>query len=182
MRMLLTYAALLLVPAAATAQTFPTLLANGPAPEHRDALMLFGQFVGDWVFDGVEYNTDGSRQTDRGEIHFAWILQGRAVQDVFIENERSDTMPKLYGTTVRLYDPVTDRWLVTFTDPPHRTMRMLVGGKVGDEIVLEGTTTTGTPVRWIFSEITNDRFHWHGERSTGSGWRTYEEFTAHRQR
>jgi len=97
--------------------TFPALLADGPAAQYREKLMLFGQFVGNWEFQGVEYHADGSRVTDRGEIDFGWVLEGRAVQDVWIERERSDGKTKTYGTTLRAYDPKMDAWRIVWIDP-----------------------------------------------------------------
>jgi hypothetical protein len=160
--------------------SFPALLAEEPAPEHQDKLMLFGQFVGFWTFDGAEYRDDGSRRTDKGEIHFHWVLQGRAIQDVFLETERSDSDPKIYGSTVRFYDPKSDSWLVTYIDPVFGVVRTLTGRKIGSEIVMQGELSDSTPIRWIFSDIKPNSFHWHGEKRIGKKWRTYEELWARR--
>jgi len=46
--------------------------------------MLFGQFIGNWEFRGLEYPINGNRISDKGRIEFAWVLGGRAVQDVWI--------------------------------------------------------------------------------------------------
>src|SRR5215471_11199646 len=105
--------------------SFPALLADKPAPEYQEKLMLFGQFVGSWSFTGVEYHDDGSHPTDKGEIHFHWVLEGRAIQDVFLETERSDSGQKLYGTTVRFYDPKADSWRITFIDPGLEIVRTM---------------------------------------------------------
>jgi len=102
---------------AAAQSTFPALLSEKPSAENRDQLMLFGQFVGSWQFESVEYHDDGSRPTQKGEIYFHWVLQGTAVQDVWIEAERSDSDLKEYGTTVRFYDPKTKSWKVTWIEP-----------------------------------------------------------------
>jgi len=155
--------------------TFPALLADGPAAEYREKLMLFGQFVGDWEFKGVEYNPDGSRATDRGEIEFGWVLGGRAVQDVWIERERSDGHVKRYGTTLRVYDPRLNAWRIVWLDPPTGAQQTMLAHKAGDQIVLEGKDANGTAIRWIFSEIKPDSFHWRGERLAGNSWRVYEE-------
>jgi hypothetical protein len=160
--------------------TFPALLASGPAAQYRQKLMLFGQFVGDWDFHGVEYHPDGSRVTDQGEIEFGWVLEGRAVQDVWIERERSDGQVKTYGTTIRVYDPKMDAWHVIWIDPPTGSQQTLIGGKVGDQIVLEGKGPDGVAIRWIFSQIKPDSFHWRGERLVGGFWRVYEECFPHR--
>ena len=61
------------------------LVADGPDPEHAEALMLFGQFVGESELDWTGYDEDGNETlTERGEWIFGWVLEGRAVQDVWI--------------------------------------------------------------------------------------------------
>jgi hypothetical protein len=151
------------------------LLADGPAPEYREKLMLFGQFVGDWEFHGVEYHPDGSRVTDEGEIEFGWVLRGRAVQDVWIERGRSDGQVKTYGTTLRVYDPKLDAWRIIWLDPPTGAQQTMIARQAGDQIVLEGKDRKSIPIRWVFSEIKPNSFHWIGERLVGSSWQVYEE-------
>jgi hypothetical protein len=51
---------------------------DGPAGQHADELMLFGRFVGSWELDWRGTNPDGSPATMRGELHFGWVLGGRA--------------------------------------------------------------------------------------------------------
>jgi hypothetical protein len=164
------------------AQTaFSALMAGNPAAENRDQLMLFGQFVGDWSFDSVEYHDDGSRPTQKGEIQFRWVLHGTAVQDVWLETERSDGERKMNGTTVRFYDPKTDTWRITFIEPGRNAVVTLKGQRVGDEIALVGLAADGAPMRWIFSDIKADSFRWHGEKLAGKDWRRYEELWAQRK-
>src|SRR5918911_5769208 len=91
------------------------LVAGGPAAEHADKLMLFGQFVGDWEADFTVYDPGGAKQTAKAEWHFGWVLEGRAVQDVWIvprreERGRTSPVPSDYGTALRLYDPAIDAW------------------------------------------------------------------------
>lgn len=162
--------------------TFTVLAADKPAPEYRDKLMLFGQFVGDWEFDGVGQGADGKQGTDKGEIHFSWALQGRAIQDVWIERERSDHAPGIYGTTVRFYDPKIDAWRSTWIDPVYGAVRTFIGRKVGEEIVLESKDDKGRTIHWIFSQIKPDSFHWRGERLIGDKWEIYEEASVHRKK
>lgn len=92
------------IPSAAQTALSPSMASN-PAAENRDQLMWFGQFVGDWSFDSVEYQDDGSRPTQKGGVQFRWVLHGTAVQDVWLETERCDGERKMNGTTVRFYDP-----------------------------------------------------------------------------
>lgn len=55
------------------------LISNEPATEYIDKLMLYGQFVGDWVADTIEYADDGSVKQSNWDIRFDWILEGRAI-------------------------------------------------------------------------------------------------------
>ena len=59
MRSLTLFIVLAFVPALGQT-SFPALLAEKPALEHQEKLMLFGQFLGAWKFNGVEYHDDGS--------------------------------------------------------------------------------------------------------------------------
>src|SRR5947208_16011412 len=61
--------------------TIKGLGAEGPFPELKEKLMLFGQFVGDWEMDARYPQPDGTEIKAKGEIHFGWILNGRGVQD-----------------------------------------------------------------------------------------------------
>src|SRR5437016_14590126 len=58
--------------------------ADGPAHQNTDKLMFFGQFVGNWEFDMTATKPDGSQVTGKGEWYFGWVLEGRALQDVWI--------------------------------------------------------------------------------------------------
>jgi hypothetical protein len=60
------------------------LHADRPAPDRADALALYGRFIGDWDADIATYTPDGVRHHGQGEIHFDWILEGRAIQDVWM--------------------------------------------------------------------------------------------------
>ena len=81
------------------------LFAEGANPEMKENLMLFGQFVGDWdILQDRSLQPDGTWTATRGELHWGWILDGRAVQDVWmwIDEKTGKLIPE--GTTVRFYD------------------------------------------------------------------------------
>ena len=162
--------------------SFPVLLADKPAQEHADKLMLFGQFIGAWTFHGTEHRADGTHPTDDGEIHFRWVLQGRAVQDVWLETKRSDSDPLIHGTTIRFYDPKTDSWRITWIEPHLGVVTLLQGKQVGDEIVITGKSADGSSIRWIFSEIKPESFRWRGERLYDNKRHVYEELVARRKK
>jgi hypothetical protein len=162
--------------------SFPTLLADNPDAEHRDKLMLFGQFVGSWSYVATVDHDDGTRVTSTGEIDFHWILQGRAVQDVWSDTDGTGGEAKPYGTTVRFYDPKSDTWRSTWISPVAGVVFPMTGRKVGSEIVIEGTSGGGKLVHWIFSDIKPNSFRWHAEKLVGKEWRTYEDLAVTRMK
>jgi hypothetical protein len=141
--------------------------------------MLFGQFVGSWDVDLTDFGADGSRRRRRGEWHFDWVLGGVAVQDVLFEH---GAPAAARGTTLRAYDPAIDAWRVTWMSPGGGEFANLVARASGDEIVLEGTDSTGRDVRWSFCQITPDAFVWRGEASSDGGctWWLEQEMRARR--
>jgi len=151
-----------------TSDLISVLHADGPASDHVERLGLYGQFVGDWDADIVTYPSDGGRRQGRGEIHFEWILEGRAIQDVWMIPRRQDRGPNApvlpvagnwYGTTLRIYDPTLDAWRIYWIDPATNAYRQQIGRRQGTDIVQEGKTETGALSRWSFTEITSRSFH-----------------------
>lgn len=147
------------------------LQASEPLPELAEKLQLFGQFVGCWDVEVVNYKPDGTAQTVEAEWHFGWVLEGRTIQDVWIAPKRSlrsssENAPGDYGATLRFYDPKIDAWRSTWIGPVKGYVIPFVAREIGDEIVLEGKLENGILVKWIFSEITENSFRWHSIEST----------------
>ena len=164
--------------------------ASGPNAEYADALMLFGQFVGSWDVEAKQFAPDGQTRTVRGEWHFFWVLEGRAIQDVIVSpprNVRDGARWKGggdYQTAIRYYRPADDSWDVTAISPPYDQVHRLIARKQDDEIVLHGTAPDGRREIWTFYEITPDRCRWRGQISNDGGhtWFTDEEMVLTRQR
>jgi hypothetical protein len=55
------------------------LQAPGSHPDLAEKLMLFGQFVGTWDVDVFNIAPDSSRKALKGEWHFGWALEERAI-------------------------------------------------------------------------------------------------------
>ena len=137
---------------------------------------LYGWLIGDWTMDAVVYGDDGTRHEGTGEIHFGWVLEGRAIQDVWI-------LPGVfYGTTLRVYDPAIDAWHILWSDPLKQFYARQIGRARGEDIVQEGRNDAGEAIRWSFTGITPDGFRWLGERSSDGGatWQLQAEFRARR--
>ena len=160
------------------------LAAEGPFPEYGEKLALFGQFVGDWdIVEWRNLEADGSWTTGRGELHWRWILEGRAVQDVWSTIDKASGHPVPLGTTLRFYDSKIDAWHSVWISPVNHVARQFVARQVGSEIVLEGKNAHGASVRWIFSEIERDAFRWREETQgdSPSGWLMDEEMRIERR-
>jgi hypothetical protein len=168
---------------------FQALRADGPAAGQASKMTLYDRVFGDWSVEVIDHLPDGSRRLSSGEVHFAWVLEGRAIQDVWIvpaRDQRNPGLPKpgnRYGTTLRIYDPAEDVWRVTWFNPLTGVSNHLVARQRGEDIVQEGTDGDGSRIRWSFTEITPSSFHWRGEisRDGGQTWLLQAEFFGRRR-
>jgi hypothetical protein len=177
--------------AAANNSFIDVLHSGGPASDRKDKLGLYGFLVGSWQTDIVAHEENGARHTSRGEIHAGWVLEGRAIQDVWMippRGQRRPDAPHLpvtgswYGTTLRVYDPRIDAWHIFWNDPATQFYARQIGRARGSDIVQEGKIESGAVLRWTFTEIEPSSFHWLGEVSAdgGSNWRLQVEVLARR--
>ena len=155
-------------------------------PESADA---YGFLVGNWDLDVLHYwATDVSDHHFTCELHAAWILEGFAIQDVWIMPRRSDRTQSLdkrmnmYGTTLRVWDPTIKGWRITWRNPAGDHHEDQIGRRSGNDVVQLGVRPDGTLTRWRFTEITPDAFHWLGEslQRDGMSWTLEGEFRARR--
>jgi len=163
------------------------LLAGGPAADRAEKMMLYGQFVGSWDGKVVVHEAGGGRREASSEVHFGWVLGGRAVQDVWIAPSRQARKPteqdRMYGTTLRVYDPQSDVWHITWIDPVRQAYDRMTGRKVAEDIVQEYRNEHGGRCQWLFTEITADSFHWISRDSADEGetWNVRTEFFLRRR-
>jgi len=164
------------------------LAAPGRSPEIPESADAYGWLIGSWEFDVLRYGVDVSARHLKGEVHFTWVLEGRAVQDVWIMPPRfertgpPDKTCNMYGMTLRVWDASLQAWRVTWINGVTGSRDELIGRWSGKDVVQIGTHANGTPIRWIFSEITDDSFRWRGESLTADGttWKLEGEFRGHR--
>jgi hypothetical protein len=150
--------------------------------EHR----IFAPFIGDWDLIVSWFDEKGGlAREERGEWHFAWILEGRGIQDVWIVPPRAERAGRSdlyeYGTSLRFFDARQGAWQSTWIGPMHGLVRTFLARKLGDEIVLETTQGESPRMRWSFSDIAKDSFRWRNELWTEKGWRVQQTFSARRR-
>ena len=146
---------------------------TGPAGPDAEQLQLFGQFIGSWDIAWSGLDAEGQTHTARGELHFGWVLGGRAVQDVWIVLGRGEPgagVPPLafHGSTIRFYDASIGAWRSTWIDPVNGRVRRFAGRPVDGEIVLV-SDEDDPQLRWRFTDVTPDAFTWLGELSRDGG-------------
>jgi hypothetical protein len=160
------------------------------SPEIPESSDVYGWLCGSWDLDVLCYRgVNVAGRGLRGEVHAARVLEGRAVQDVWImprTDERgpdSDRTMNMYGTTLRTWDAATQSWRIAWTNPVRGHREEQVGRWNGPDILQEGTRPDGTRTRWTFTEITADGFHWRGEalHPNESTWTLEAEFHARRR-
>lgn len=163
------------------------LLAPGPHPDLGPEAATYGRFIGSWIGTYEDTSVDGTLRTGPMEVHFAWVLKGRAVQDLWIARtddtgaQAVDPERRTYGTTIRVFDPQIGAWRVKWVNPPHNRSDELIGRRVGDDVVQTGYFGD-RPAKWIFTNVTADAFTWRGYLLDADGitWRLGTEFKLRR--
>lgn len=153
------------------------LIATGPLADRTDKMALYGWLVGDWTMEATIFAA-GQEHRAQGRVHAGWVLEGRAIQDVWV-------LPGFFhGTTLRVFDPALDAWHILWSDPLKAYFNRQIGRAEGADIVQIGQNDAGEPTRWRFIDITPDSFCWLGEKSLDSGttWTLEARFLARRVR
>jgi hypothetical protein len=175
-----------------TSSFVEALQAEGPAQDRAEGLGLYAFLIGRWDANVVAHDADGATHEHAGEIHAGWVLEGRAIQDVWILPKRAERRAPLsqlpvtgswFGTTLRVYDPTLDAWHILWTDPATLFIARQLGRAHGSDIVQEGKTPAGdATLRWRFTDIKPESFHWIGEISADGGrhWRKQVDVFARR--
>jgi hypothetical protein len=97
----------------------------------------------------------------KGEWIFSWVLDGTAIQDIFICPSREECLvcPQPdgeYGTTLRMFNPKTLSWDVFYSS--RGACARMETRKEDDKIVL--TEIPERKRKWIFLNITEHSFRW----------------------
>ena len=160
------------------------LQSYNPSAEIPEADRIYDWLIGSWNVEVIDYLENGEVKHVEGEWHFGRILEGRAIQDVFIcpsrplRDQNTSKVRNRYGTSIRVFHPGKKRWEVTWLNPVTGAHDRLVARKEGDKIIQEGKDDEGYQMRWIFTDIRPDSARWYGERSKdgGASWTLEAEF------
>jgi len=146
------------------------MVSDGPRPEYAEAFRPFAPLIGSWDLDVAWYDETGAvtRQT-KGEWHFAWALDGRAVADIWITPSRAARATDgdgEWGLSIRIYDPELKAFRSTWLGPKAAFVMPFIARADGDSITLESQTAS---TRWAFTSITETGFHWRNQDEDADG-------------
>lgn len=161
-----------------------SLISVGPHPDIPETNAIFAPFVGSWDLSVTWYEDGEVVRQQNGEWHFAWVLEGRAIQDVWIVPRR-DERAKIsdqyeYGTSIRFYDPYSEAWRSTWIGPMHGIVRSFKAYKSDGMVILETAQGEIDEMRWVFSDISKDTFVWRNSIRRGERWVLQQDFIATR--
>jgi hypothetical protein len=172
----------------AISSMFEALVARGPALSLGKRAAAFNRLVGSWDVEVFDIETDGAKRVTEGEWHFAWVLEGRALQDVLIVPRSAERHLEMsikgnrYVTALRMFDRVLDAWRIFFVDPLSGAYIAMVARIDGDKIVEEGRDLDGNLCRKVLSDLTDDSFRAREDvsRDDGATWQETTEILARR--
>lgn len=153
---------------------------NERVPKEYD---FFGSLIGEWDIIWNDHLEDSEPRQVKGEWIFSRVLDGTAVQDLFIVPSRAERLRNKqpdaeYGTTLRIFNPKTMAWDI-FYGCMGEAIR-LTAQKIGKEIILTESTTE--KMRYVFSDIADQSFLWRKEQmNENNEWQTVAKVTAYKR-
>jgi len=132
-------------------------------PKSKDT---FGKFIGEWTLNLTIINLNGHKVRYKGEWHFYRILQGRAIQDIWIIPDltsQGDNGFHEYGTTIRTFNPRTNKWKAVWVGPVQNQLYVFDIEDNNDQIILTETNNPNLEMKWSFFDISKNSFQWKSE-------------------
>ena len=160
------------------------LKARGPHPSLGAQAKVFGRLVGTWDVEYTDFKKDGKVTHRSGEFIVGWVMDGRAIQDVWIVDPSGARKDREVYTELRYYEPKSRTWPATFVDPEHASVTKFTGGAVGDDrIVLDTQEFDGKDTRWSFNDIRPGSLVYREEVSSDGGktWTLQSEYRMKRR-
>jgi hypothetical protein len=156
------------------------LQAIGPHPSLGDQAKVFGRLVGTWDVEYTDFSKNGKVTHRSGELMVGWVMDGRAIQDLWIVNPSGTRKEREVYTDLRYFDPKSGTWPATFIDPKNVSVAKFTGGAVGDDrIVLQSQDINANmDTRWSFNDIRPDSIVFRDEASSDGGktWRLQSDY------
>ena len=156
-----------------------TLQAVKPSPSLGDQAIVLARLVGTWDVEYTDYMKDGTTLRRTGEFTVGWIMDGRAIQDVWIVNPWGTHKDREVYTEVHYFEAKSQTWQAIFVDPQAGSIAKLTSIELSkDRYVLVTHDLGNKDTRWSFNDIRPDSFQWRDEESSDGGktWKLYSDY------
>ena len=124
-----------------------------PNPDAPPELAQFAFFIGEFDCVDTMRQPDGKRVSFPAIWNARYFLNGFGIQDQY-------WTPRFFTSNIRIFDPESEMWKVTFFRMPGYQSSRWEGKKVGDEIQIRNEGRTDGPAL-TFHNIGADGFDWH---------------------
>jgi hypothetical protein len=168
---------------AAPAEMPAALQASGPNASLGDATVVIGRLIGSWTVDYRDIAKDGKVTHRTGRFSVGWVLDGLAVQDVWVVDPSGARKEREVYTDLFYYDPKAHAWHDTFVDPEHSSVAKFIGAVEGDKLVLHTPDLGAADSRWTYADIGPNSFVYRDEASNDGGktWLLRSEYRMTRE-
>jgi hypothetical protein len=160
------------------------LKATSPHPALGDQAQVVGRLIGTWDVEYTTFAKDGTADRRTGEFIVEWVMDGRAIQDLWIVHPSGKRKEREVYTDLHWFDAKSRTWRSAFVDPEHGSVARFTGGPVGnDRYVLQTPDFGSNQTRWSFYDIRRDSFAVRGEASGDDGktWKLESEYRMKRR-
>ena len=154
------------------------LVASGPHASLGDQAKVLKQLVGTWDVEYRDILKDGREQHRTGQFIMAWVLDGRAIEDVWIVDPSEGRPEREVYAAIQYFDAKSNSWPTVFIDPEHGSTAKFTGGATLDGRMVLQTSDLGRPQnRWSFNATGPDSFVFRDEFSSDGGetWKLLSE-------
>jgi len=167
-----------------------SLVASVAHPSTYEKLKPYEQLIGDWDFDWVGHQPDGTTWTVPGEWFFSWILEGRAIQDNWIcpalALRNTGKYPAgQYGTTLRFFDENEDFVKIAWVGAINTQINLFKASFADNQIIQQEIPIgqNQSLAKWVFCNIKQESFKWEAyvTENNGESWNLTQEVFARRK-
>ncbi len=143
------------------------LITTTKNPNAPEATEHWGKLVGNWdiIFESVD--ASGTVQQEfEGEWNWFYMLNGHAIQDVFIlppRNQASDPNSIFYGVGIRIFDEDSGKWQSVWVDTSNKILELREASSTDEKIILHQTNAKGEKLRISYFDIAKNSFEWKQE-------------------
>lgn len=155
------------------------LAATAANPSLGDQAKVLSRLVGTWDVVYTDFMKDGTTLHRTGEFMVGWIMDGRALQDLWIVDPWGKHKDREVYTDVDYFDAKSRTWHAVFVDPQDGSVARFTARDLGnDHLVLESKEIDNGDTRWSFNDIQPDSFTWRDEGSSDGGktWKLRSEY------